>query len=68
MTDRTPTPIDAIAEQWLDTYLELVPEERVYLGRPGREGEYADYSPAGAEALNDASKVALTASSRPAAR
>ena len=59
MTDRTPTPIDAIAEQWLDTYLEHVPEERVYLGRPGREGEYADYSPAGAEALNDASTIAL---------
>ena len=56
---RTPSPIDAVAEEWLDTYLEHVPEERVYLGRPGREGDYADYSPAGAEALNDATKVAL---------
>jgi uncharacterized protein (DUF885 family) len=52
MTDaeqRTPTPIDAIAEAWVDTELELFPEYHVYLGRPGREGEYADYSPAGAE-------------------
>jgi uncharacterized protein (DUF885 family) len=52
MTDeatRTPTPIDAIAEAWVDTELDLFPEYRVYLGRPGREGEYADYSPAGAE-------------------
>jgi len=46
---RTPTPIDAIAEAWVDTELDLFPEYRVYLGRPGREGEYADYSPAGAE-------------------
>ncbi|HEV7567730.1 MAG TPA: DUF885 domain-containing protein [Microbacteriaceae bacterium] len=46
---RTPTPIDAIAEAWVDTELELFPEYHVYLGRPGREGEYADYSPAGAE-------------------
>ena len=47
---RTPTPIDTIAEEWVDTQLELFPEYHVYLGRPGREGEYADYSPAGAEA------------------
>lgn len=60
MTDRTPTPIDAIAESWLDTYLEHVPEERVYLGRPGREGEYADHSPAGAAALIADTRVALT--------
>ncbi|MDQ1581649.1 MAG: hypothetical protein QOD05_2424 [Microbacteriaceae bacterium] len=46
---RTPTPIDAIAEAWVDTELELFPEYHVYLGRPGREGEYADYSPTGAE-------------------
>ena len=59
MTDRTPTPIDAIAEDYLDTYLEHVPEERVYLGRPGREGEYADYSPAGAEALIADNRAAL---------
>jgi len=48
-TARQPTIIDAIAEAWVDTELDLYPEARVYLGRPGREGEYADYSPAGAE-------------------
>jgi uncharacterized protein (DUF885 family) len=46
---RTPTAIDTIAEEWVDTELDLFPEYRVYVGRPGREGEYADYSPAGAE-------------------
>jgi uncharacterized protein (DUF885 family) len=59
MTERTPTPIDAIAETWLDEYLELVPEERVYLGRAGQEGGYADYSPAGSDALAAATKGAL---------
>jgi uncharacterized protein (DUF885 family) len=55
---RPPTPIDAIAESWVDTELDLFPEYRVYLGRPGREGEYADYSPAGAEnAVAEAKKV-----------
>ncbi|GAB2446711.1 uncharacterized protein (DUF885 family) [Conyzicola lurida] len=48
-TPRTPTTVDQIAETWVDTQLELYPELGVYLGRPGREGEYADYSPAGAE-------------------
>jgi uncharacterized protein (DUF885 family) len=46
---RPTTPIDAIAETWVDTELDLFPEYRVYLGRAGREGEYADYSPEGAE-------------------
>jgi len=57
--ERTPTAIDAIAEDYLDEYLELVPQERVYLGRAGQEGEYADYSPAGAEALVALTKKAL---------
>ena len=46
---REPTPIDTIAEEWVDIQLELHPEYHVWLGRPGREGEYSDYSPAGAE-------------------
>jgi uncharacterized protein (DUF885 family) len=56
---RTPTPIDAIAEDWLDTYVEFVPETGVYLGRTGRESEYTNYSPAGAAALVDAGRAAL---------
>jgi uncharacterized protein (DUF885 family) len=46
---RPTTPIDAIAETWVDTELDLFPEYRVHLGRAGHEGEYADYSPEGAE-------------------
>ena len=58
---RTPSEIDAIAEAWVDTELDLFPEYRVYLGRPGREGEYADYSPAGAEQALAETKKALAA-------
>jgi uncharacterized protein (DUF885 family) len=62
MTDeptRTPTPIDRIADGWVDTQLELFPEYHVYLGRPGREGEYGDYSPAGAEQAAVATRSVL---------
>ncbi|GAB3606427.1 DUF885 domain-containing protein [Conyzicola nivalis] len=48
-TARPSTPTDAVAEKWVDTELDLYPEFRVYLGRAAREGEYADYSPAGVE-------------------
>jgi len=51
---RTPTPIDALAEEWVDTQLDIVPEYHVWLGRPGREGEYADYSPEGNDRLAQA--------------
>jgi uncharacterized protein (DUF885 family) len=56
---RQSTPIDAIAEAWVDTELDLYPEFRVYLGREGREGEYADYSPAGTEAAIAETRRAL---------
>src|SRR6478752_524884 len=57
---REPTPVDTIADEWVDTQLELYPEYHVWLGRPGREGEYADYSPTGAE--NATAKVKETLS------
>lgn len=57
---REPTPIDTIAEEWVDTQLELHPEYHVWLGRPGREGEYSDYSPAGAEQSIAAVRGALS--------
>ena len=56
---RTPTPIDAIAEDWVDLELDLAPEARVMLGRPGREGAHGDYSPAGADAAADAARRTL---------
>ncbi len=63
MTDqeqtRTPTALDALAEEWVDTQLELFPELHVYLGRPGAEGEYSDLSPEGAARAAAASAAML---------
>lgn len=47
---RQPTPIDAIAEKWVTTMADLDPDVAVWVGIPGRLGEYADYSPAGQDA------------------
>lgn len=48
---RTPSPIDALAENYFEELLKLAPEEATMLGRPGVETLYRDYSPAGREAI-----------------
>ena len=58
-TSRTPSSIDVLAEDWLDTMLELEPELHIALGRPGRESDYADRSPDGAAATAAASRDML---------
>ncbi|PZQ91579.1 MAG: DUF885 domain-containing protein [Leifsonia xyli] len=58
MSDARPTtPIDAIAERWVDTLVDLVPEVAIYIGVPGRTGEFGDLSPAGHERLADATRA-----------
>ncbi|MCW2830709.1 MAG: hypothetical protein JWP31_1401 [Aeromicrobium sp.] len=57
---RVPTPMDDLAEQWLDTMLDLTPELHVHLGRPGREADYADLSPDGVAARVEATRAMLT--------
>ncbi|MDQ1177785.1 DUF885 domain-containing protein [Microbacterium sp. SORGH_AS_0421] len=64
MTDaqRTPTPIDTIADAWVDTLAERKPTRATYIGRFEHNGRFGDYSPQGAEALiadARASKAAL---------
>lgn len=44
---RTPTPIDAIAEDWVVTLADLDPTIATWIGIPGRLDEYGDLSPAG---------------------
>ena len=58
---RETTAVDAVAEGWVDTLLELNPELHVSLGRPGREGEYSDYSPEGHERRAQAARRVLSA-------
>jgi len=49
MTDapRTPTPIDAIADAWVDTLAEISPTTATYIGRAEFNDRYGDYSPEG---------------------
>ncbi len=56
---RVPTSADELAEQWLDTMLDLSPELHVHLGRPGRESDYTDRSPDGVAARADAARGML---------
>jgi len=48
---RTATAVDAFAEDYFERLLALNPEEATVMGRTGVETEYADYSPAGREAV-----------------
>ncbi len=57
--ERTPTALDTLAEEWLDTMLELEPELHIHLGRPGRESDYADRSPDGHAASAAAARAML---------
>ena len=57
--DRDPTPMDDLAESWLDAMLELTPELHIHLGRPGRESDYSDHSPDGVAARADAARSVL---------
>ena len=56
---RTPTPIDAIAEEWVDTVSELAPTLATYIGRFEHNGRFGDYSPEGADRYADAARTAL---------
>ena len=58
-TPRTPTDLDLLAEEWLDTMLDLSPELHVHLGRPGRESDYTDRSPDGVAQAVDATRAML---------
>ncbi|MGO4103225.1 DUF885 domain-containing protein [Leifsonia sp. YAF41] len=46
---RTPTAIDQIAEDWVDTLVELDPTIGTYIGRTHVNDRFGDYSPAGHE-------------------
>src|SRR5690606_19518304 len=58
--ERPTTPIDTIAERWVDTLVDLVPDVAIYIGVPGRTGEYGDLSPAGHERLADATRALVS--------
>ncbi|QAY61214.1 DUF885 domain-containing protein [Microbacterium protaetiae] len=49
-SERTPTPVDKIAEAWVDDVAELFPTIATYIGRDEYNDRYGDLSPAGADA------------------
>jgi len=56
---RAPTQVDAVAEGWVDTLVDLDPTVATWIGREGRTGEYGDYSPRGHERRVEAVRAAL---------
>ncbi|MHA7306778.1 DUF885 domain-containing protein [Arthrobacter sp. TMN-49] len=58
---RATTAIDQLANAYTETLLELDPGFATALGRPGRESEYRDHSPAGLAASAQATREALAA-------
>ncbi|MCS3842492.1 DUF885 domain-containing protein [Microbacterium sp. AK031] len=48
-TPRTPSAIDKVAEEWVDTMVDLVPTVGTYIGRNDANDRYADLSPDGQE-------------------
>ncbi|WP_029149908.1 DUF885 domain-containing protein [Microbacterium indicum] len=58
---RAQTPIDRIAEGWVDELVELSPTLGTYIGRNEVNDRYGDYSPAGHEARAEAARRTLAA-------
>ncbi|MBG6191964.1 uncharacterized protein (DUF885 family) [Arthrobacter sp. CAN_A212] len=56
---RAKTAIDAVADAYTETLLQLDPGFATELGFPGHETEYRDYSPAGLEAWAEATRETL---------
>ena len=56
---RTPTRIDAIAEDWVQKMADLMPEVAIWIGIPGRHDEFGDLSPAGHDEYISAAKTVL---------
>ncbi|HKH08109.1 MAG TPA: DUF885 domain-containing protein [Agromyces sp.] len=47
--ERIPTDVDRIAEEWVDTAVELNPTLGTYIGRKEADSRFGDYSPEGLE-------------------
>ncbi len=58
---RTPTPIDAIAEAWVDTLVDIDPLVGTYIGRDEVNDRFGDFSPAGHERFIDEARKVIGA-------
>ena len=60
-TQRPQTAIDQVAEAWVDTLVEQMPEIGTYVGRAAANDRHADQSPAGHDALAAAARGTVAA-------
>lgn len=56
---RAQTPVDAVAERYLDTFASLDPCAATEMGILGHDDDITDYSPAGVAARVDTARSAL---------
>ncbi|MBT2485942.1 MULTISPECIES: DUF885 domain-containing protein [unclassified Microbacterium] len=56
---RTPSAIDAVADEWVDTIVELAPTLGTYIGRDEVNGRFGDLSPAGHDEVVAATRATL---------
>ena len=56
---RTPTAIDAVADEWVDTIAVLAPTVGTYIGRDEVNDRFGDLSPAGHEEIAAATRATL---------
>ncbi|WP_438855550.1 DUF885 domain-containing protein [Agromyces sp. M3QZ16-3] len=59
--DRTPTDVDRIAEEWVDTVVRLNPNVGTYIGRTDQDHRLPDFSPDGHEARVAAARATRAA-------
>ncbi|SIN74382.1 DUF885 domain-containing protein [Agromyces cerinus] len=60
-SERTPTDVDRIAEEWVDTVVELNPALGTYIGRKDADSRFGDYSPEGLERAVEAERRTVAA-------
>jgi uncharacterized protein (DUF885 family) len=60
-SERNPTPIDTIADAWVDSLAELSPTLATHIGRSEYNDRYGDYSPEGEDRFADAARSTLAA-------
>ncbi|MFS0852118.1 DUF885 domain-containing protein [Microbacterium sp. 179-I 3D4 NHS] len=60
-TTRTPTAIDQVAEEWVDTLVRLAPTLGTYIGRTEVNDRFGDLSPEGHEEVAAATRATLDA-------
>ncbi|MBO0979020.1 DUF885 domain-containing protein [Microbacterium sp. SD291] len=56
---RTPSAIDKVADEWVDTIVELAPVLGTYIGRNEVNDRFGDLSPAGHEQITGAARATL---------